>query len=103
MCLNRIYGILFVTMEVVRCSFLLFASPGQDFVNRNTLTCSALQFFVKFMTLCFWSNHVIIAIIRYFFVVFPIEVHNKYPSREQKNALFSRLVRLVPSYLLPVT
>ena len=92
MCLNRVYGILFVATELVRSSHLHSALPDSGTVDLVWM-CSAQQFCVKFMSLCFWSNHIIIAIIRYFFVIFPIETHNRYPSREDKNNLFFKLVR----------
>ena len=92
MCLNRIYGILFVATELVRSSHLLSAwSVVLD--ADQAWSCSAQQFCVKFMSLCFWTNQLIIALIRYFWVICPIETHNRYPSREHKNNLFFKLVR----------
>ena len=92
MCLNRVYGIFFVATELARSSHLLSVwSVGLD--ADQALTCSAQQFCVKFMSLCFWTNQLIIALIRYFWVIYPIETHNRYPSREQKNNLFLKLVR----------
>ena len=58
------------------------------------LICSAQQFCVKFLVFCFWSNHFIIAIIRYCFVAYPIETHNRYPRKEDKNDLFIKVFRL---------
>ena len=92
MCLNRVYGILFVATELARSSHLLSVwSVGLD--ADQALSCSAQQFCVKFMSLCFWTNQIIVALIRYFWVIYPIETHNRYPSREHKNDLFFKLVR----------
>ena len=89
--LNRIYGILYALMEIVRASHLLdfWSAESED----RLLLCTGMQFSIKFVTLCFWSNHIIIAMIRYIFVIFPIETHNRYPSKEDKNNLFNYLVR----------
>ena len=81
MCLNRVYGILFVATELARSSHLLSVwSVGLD--ADQALSCSAQQF-------C----EIIVALIRYFWVIYPIETHNRYPSREHKNDLFFKLVR----------
>jgi hypothetical protein len=89
--LNRIYGMLYAVMEIGRVSHLLefWSAESED----RLFLCTGLQFSIKFVTLCFWSNHIIIAMIRYIFVIFPIETHNKYPSKEDKNNLFNYLVR----------
>ena len=90
--LNRIYGLLFVAIELVRSSHLL-SLWSEDQTEDKLWLCTVQQFSVKFVSLCFWSNHIIIALIRYFFVIYPIETHNRYPSREHKDNLFWKLVR----------
>ena len=93
--LNRLYGLMFVTLELVRGKYLLSKSSDSERMTESNqdLMCSAEQFLVKFLALCFWSNHVIIAIIRYCFVVYPIETHNSYPRKEDKNDLFIKIFR----------
>ena len=41
----------------------------------------------------YWNSQLIIAIIRYIFVMHPIEVHNRLPDNDSKNKLFKKIMR----------
>ena len=46
-----------------------------------------------FLSYSYWISQLIIAIIRYIFVMYPIEVHNRMPDNESKNKLFKRILK----------
>ena len=41
----------------------------------------------------YWSSQLIISLIRYCFVMFPIRVHNYLPTNNYKNKLFFELLK----------
>ena len=46
-----------------------------------------------FPSYSYWNSQLIIAIIRYIFVMHPIEVHNRFPDYESKTVLFRKIMR----------
>ena len=41
----------------------------------------------------YWSSQLIISLIRYFFVMYPIQVYNCLPNNNYKNKIFYKLLR----------
>ena len=41
----------------------------------------------------YWSSQLIISLIRYFFVMYPIQVYNCLPNNNYKNKIFFKLLR----------
>ena len=45
----------------------------------------------------YWSSQLIISLIRYFFVMYPIQVYNCLPNNNYKNKIFFKLLRYLPT------
>ena len=59
----------------------------------SDLFCFLYNNFTKYTVYSYWISQLIIAIIRYIFVMYPIEVHNRMPDNESKNKLFKKILK----------
>jgi len=94
-CLSRVYGILYVIGSGSEKTLDNFSNEAM-----SDLFCFLYNNFTKYTVYSYWISQLIIAIIRYIFVMYPIEVHNRMPDNESKNKLFKKILKC--SFLLPV-
>ena len=94
MAVSRLYGIIFVVaMGIMSTWFTFFSLPPPPL-------CYGSYFLFRFISCSFWSIQLLIALVRYFYVMYPIYVHNYFPTNNYKEKLFILLLKL--SFIFPL-
>ena len=94
MAVSRLYGIIFVVAMVIMSTWFTFFSLPP------TPLCYSFWFLFRFISCSFWSIQLLIALVRYFYVMHPIYVHNYFPTNNYKEKLFILLFKL--SFIFPL-
>jgi len=92
---NRLHGLVIVPILTLDPVFG-FLVP----VDVKVFYCRSIEVILFYLSLNFWTNSFIIAVIRYIFFKFPIKMHNWFPKHREKQVLFHRLLSV--SWCLPM-